>query len=365
MKTWKNKHVLFFLLLVCMIVLYGCSRTRIVDKISIAHVFGFDQADNGELIGMNLFPDYTKSKDGDEIHYIEEQAATTSLLISKMARQTSNPIEIAKLDVLLFGKGYAEKGIRDTIDRLIKTPQLGTNIQIAVSTQSAKETLNTFKKEKSFTLAQQIEHNMEGQELPNINLHIFLNHFYGKGMDAYVPMLTIDEEDRIRIDGIGIFKDDQFKLHLNADETALFSFIKDRDSFATYKIELAGHEDQRELIVVRSNQSKRKWDWDRKRKQIDLRIKLKMSLVQYPNKFNIDEPEDIEEIRYLIEEELKKGIEDLIATFKKNRVDPIGIGNIVRSKDTTWEVESFYEQYPDLPINVNVDIEIIHSGLQG
>ena len=34
------------------------------------------------------------------------------------------------------------------------TPQIGTNIQIVVSNQSARETLKTFKKEKVFTLAE-------------------------------------------------------------------------------------------------------------------------------------------------------------------------------------------------------------------
>jgi hypothetical protein len=56
---------------------------------------------------------------------------------------------------------------------------------------------------------------------------------------------------------------------------------------------------------------------------------------------------------------------DLLAAFKENEVDPLGIGNIVRTKDRTWEEESFYEQYPTLPIHVNVNIQIIHSGLEG
>ena len=45
-----------------MVVLFGCARTRIIDKISIIHVFGFDQANNGELIGTALFPDYTEKQ---------------------------------------------------------------------------------------------------------------------------------------------------------------------------------------------------------------------------------------------------------------------------------------------------------------
>ncbi len=61
----KRKHVLFLLLL-CMVVLFGCTRTSIIDKISIIHVFGFDLAKNGELIGTALIPDYTATNDGDE-----------------------------------------------------------------------------------------------------------------------------------------------------------------------------------------------------------------------------------------------------------------------------------------------------------
>ena len=61
-------------------------------------------------------------------------------------------------------------------------------------------------------------------------------------------------------------------------------------------------------------------------------------------------------MRKLVVEKIEKGIVDLMATFKENEVDPIGIGNIVRSKDKTWEEESFYKQYPDLPIHVNVDV---------
>jgi Ger(x)C family germination protein len=363
MKKWRKHHVLC-LLLVCIVCLFGCSRTRIIDKISIVHVFGFDQADNGELIGTALFPEYTKNKDSDQIHYLEEQAPTGDLFVPKMATLTSAPVELAKIRVLLFGKSYAEAGIQDMVERFILNPQLGTNIQIAVSTHSARETLNTFKKEKTLTLAERIQHNMQGQALPNMNLHVFLNHFYGEGMDAYVPMLTIDEKDRVKIEGIGIFKDDKLKLHLKPEQTILFSFIEDDRTQATYQIEL-DENDRREKITVRAFQSKSNWDWDQKKEQLNLRLQLKMTLTQYPDRFNVEKAEDVMEMKKLIVEKLEKGMGDLLAAFKENEVDPLGIGNIVRTKDRTWEEESFYEQYPTLPIHVNVNLKILHSGLEG
>lgn len=56
-------------------------------------------------------------------------------------------------------------------------------------------------------------------------------------------------------------------------------------------------------------------------------------------------------------------MEGLLATLKENEVDPVGIGNIVRSKEKVWNERSFYERYPTLPIQVEVQIEVIHSGL--
>ncbi|HZG73272.1 MAG TPA: Ger(x)C family spore germination protein [Chondromyces sp.] len=363
MKKRRKRHVLC-LLLVCIVCLCGCSRTRIIDKISISHVFGFDQADNGELIGTTLIPDYTANEEGGKIQYLEEQAQSGVLLIPKMSAHTSTPVEVAKINVLIFGKSYAEAGIQDMVERFITNPQLGTNIQIVVSTHSARETLNKFKKEKSLTLAERIQHNMRGQALPNMNLHVFLNHFYGEGMDAYVPMITLDEKDREKIEGVGIFKDDKLKLHLNMEQTTLFSFVEYERTQATYKIAL-DENDPRELIAVRAFQSKSNWDWDQKKEQVNLRLQLKMTLTQYPDRFKVEKAEDMMEMKKLIEDTLEKQIEGLLATFKENEVDPLGIGNIVRSKDRTWEEESFYKQYPSLPIHVNVNLQITHSGLEG
>lgn len=359
----RRKHQVLFLLLICLFFLFGCTRTRIIDKISIVHVFGFDQAENGDLIGTALIPSYTDSKDSDQIQYLKEQAPTGVLFVPKMSAHTSTPIEVAKIRVLVFGKEYAESGIQDMVERFIITPQLGTNIQIAVTTHSAEETLNVFKKEKSLTLADRIEHNMEGQSLPKMNLHVFLNNFYGEGMDAYVPMLTIDGRNLVGIDGLGVFKDDKLKLHLKPEDTIYFSLIEDHRSQATLKIDL-NDSDRREVITVRAFRSKSNWDWDREKERLNLKLKLEMTLTQNPERFKLENPEDLAKIEKIIVEKINEGINNLLETFKEYEVDPLGIGNIVRSKDKTWEKDAFYELYPTLPINVNVDLQIIHSGLE-
>lgn len=352
------------MVLVCVLVLYGCSRTRVIDRISIIHAFGIDLADNGELIGTALVPDYSMGEAGDQIQMLEEQVPNGVLFVPELGTHTSTRVELAKIRVVVFGKDYAESGVRDMVERFILTPEIGTNIQLAISTDTARETLSQFKQEKSLTLADRLEHNMVGGHLPNMKLHYFLNDFFGEGMDAYIPMISLDDNGRVKIEGIGIFKEDKLKLQLTPEQTSIFSFIKDKNSLATSLIRL-DEEDRRENITVRGFRSKRDWNWDQQKNELSLHLQLQMTLTQYPNRFHLEKEEDLKKIEKLVVEHLEQEMKDLLATFQENEVDPLGIGNIVRSQDRTWEEESFYEEYPTLPIKVNVDFQLIHSGLEG
>lgn len=360
--TRRRKRT-FFLLILCIATLIGCSRTRIVDKISIIHVFGFDKADNGEIIGSALIPDYEKDKSGSEIQFLVDRAESSSLLLPKLGTRTSKPIEVAKIRVIVFGKDYAESGIQNAVERLFVTPQLGTNVQIAVSTHKAEKTLEVFKKEKSLTLYERLEHNMIQQFLPLMNLHVFLNHFFADGMDAYIPTITIDDTDLIKVIGIGVFKDDKLKLQLNPDETFLFAVIKDTQTQGTYKIEI-GENEQSEMFVIRAFRSISKWDWDPFKEEVNLVLNLEWTLVQYPDKYTVHNGKDLAKIKKIISEKLHERIEDLLKKFKENGVDPLGIGNLVRSQDRNWDKQTFYEKYPSLPINIDINLNIVHSGLE-
>ncbi|MEH7225517.1 Ger(x)C family spore germination protein [Bacillus sp. JJ1566] len=360
----RRKNLLFVLLFVCLVSLVGCSRMKIVDKLSIVHVFGFDIDDNGKVVGTALYPEYTKGKGSNEIHYLQEKTNTVALLAPRMATHTSTPVELAKIRVLVIGNEYAKAGIGDVVERLLVQPQIATNIQIAVSTHSANETLNTLKKQGELTLADQLKQNMTGQLLPMMNLHVFLNHFYGQGMDSYVPMLSIDENDRLEVDKVGIFRDDKLKLHLNAKETFIFSVLEDFRTQATYEINLDGN-NRKEVILIRAFRNKRDWEWVKNEEQLNLTLNLIWTITQRPIRYNLENPDDIEALKKLIVKNVKKEIDDLLNKFKEEGVDPLGIGNIVRSQDRDWDEASFYEKYPSIPVNIEMNLEIIHSGLQG
>lgn len=326
---------------------------------------GFDIGEDKQLIGTALYPNYTKSKNVDDIQIITEKAVVPNLLYQELNKHTDTPVKLAKLRVLVLGKKYAESGIDNMVERLIITPEIGTRAQLAISEQSAAHILKDFSKGDSLNLIDIIQHNITRQYLPEIDLHIFLNHYYDEGMDAFLPIITLDNRKKVRVKGIGIFKGDKLKLRLNEEKTMIFSVLKDRRVEGSLKMEVE-HKDRKGIIIVRSFKSTQKWslvDSRQNQTELNLNLNLDWTVTQYPDWIQLSKEKDKELLRKLIVGEVKKKVEDLFITLKKNQVDPLGIGNIVRSQSRVWDKNEFYEMYPSFPINVEVHLEIINAGL--
>jgi spore germination protein len=353
------------LILLCMITLIGCTRVKIIEQLSILHVFGFDKGEHGELIGTGLFPDYTKSGQSTEIQLLVEEGASGTLLTQKMNRHATYPVQLSKIRVIVFGKKFAEEGIDAVINRLVKTPQLATKMQVIVTEQSAEQFLKAFKHERSLTLADRVQQNMNAANLPRMNLHYFLNQYYGAGQDAYVPMLTIGANDIAKVSGIAIFKKDRLKLHISEREAFIFSVIKDVRTQGVYEIKLKG-DDPRGLLVSRGYRSYKNWNvtWKDNSPSVHLKLNLKWALTQSPAWLEPSKKEHLEQIKTLIAKEVETDVMKLLNKLQKHEVDPIGIGNIVRVRDRKWEEASFYRMYPDIPFHVEVKVSILHSGLE-
>lgn len=360
----KNGHKQYlFLLLLLSITLSGCSRTNIIDQLSIIHVYGFDLDDDGNVVGTALYPIHSKSRGDASIQFVEEKAPIGPLIPAKMDRHTSMPIKLSKIRVIVFGKKFAETDTSQQVKRFILTPQLGTNIQIVVSEQSAKEALKAIKKRGELTLADQLKHNMIHQNMPEMNLHVFLNHFFGEGMDAYLPMITV-KKGRIKVDGIGIFKGAKFKLQLNEKQTFIFSILENKNTEGMYKINTT-EKGKRGIITVSGYKNKNRWELVGNHPQhLKLTLNLKWVANSYPDWIDIANSGDLKKLETIIAKDIKKEVETLLTTLQKNEVDPLGIGNIVRARDRNWKEKTFYETYPKLPIHVKVNVELLHTGLE-
>ncbi|MHC0038307.1 Ger(x)C family spore germination protein [Pseudoneobacillus sp. C159] len=350
----------------CMILLIGCTRTKIIDQISIIHVIGYDKNEEGELVGTLLYPDFTKSKNSESLEVRKVSGDTSSTIFQKTNEQTKNQIELSKTLVIVFGEELAKKGVKEVINPLVNNPLVGTNVQIVVGIPSARDFMDAVKKDKTLSIADTVTQNYEQFFMPKTNSHIFLNDYYGKGRDPYTPILGLGTEKKVKINGLAIWKDDQFKLSLNNKQAYLFGLMDtySHQGFAEVPIQ---KQSKKGHFVHRNLKNKSKWKVSKLGDQPELTLHLKIStrIMEFPTWIHLQSEADIALIKRAIEKNLNKEITELIKLFQKNKVDPLGLGDIIRAHSRNWNEKVFYEQsYDQLKVKVKTDVKIIQSGLR-
>ncbi len=60
---------------------------------------------------------------------------------------------------------------------------------------------------------------------------------------------------------------------------------------------------------------------------------------------------------------LKKDCEDLIKQFQRKEIDPLGIRDEIRSHTRKWNITQIRNMYKNVAVDVNLDLNIVQSGI--
>lgn len=351
-------------MLICLLCLTGCNRTKIIDQISIVHIIGYD-IQNNKMRGTIMYPDYTKSQRPDHLEIRKSQSDTTYMLLSNTNEQTKNPIELSKTVVVLFGEKMAKKGVTSIIDTVFNNPVIGTNVQAAIAEPSAEKFLEDVKKTGSPDITETIMQNTNTLSYPKSNLHILLNNFYGEGRDPFIPIIKLNKEKRVMMDGMAVFKDDRYTVRLNQEETFILGLLDRHVHKGLMEVKLikGSHHGK---IVMRTMRNKARWKVREQGEnhEILLSVKVSAKINEHPNWIELYKHKDLDLIKKTFETEINKQIVQLTNQFKEKGVDPLGIGDLVRAHDRNWNERSFYkEEYPTIQIRVKTDFLIKEAGI--
>ncbi|WP_053365227.1 Ger(x)C family spore germination protein [Bacillus sp. FJAT-27245] len=343
----------------------ACERTKIVDQLTIINTIGYDTYGEDGLMATSLYPDYTKSKSQENIQIRKTRGKTSGMLLHRTNEQTKNPIELSKIQVIVFGEEFARKGIGHIIDTVFNNPMIATDIQMAVVIPTARKYLEEVKKKGALSLSDTIVQNYTTASFPRSNLHIFLNNYYGRGRDPYMPIVKLGTEQNVYINGMAIFKNDQYTLSLNDKQSFFLGMLDEYKHMGLLEIPIKDGS-RKDTIVVRTMKNKPEW--------LDIKpgtepsVKLSLSVFvyirEYPYWINLHNRKDIHLLEKAIEKNFKSELSKLIETLKENEVDPLGFGDRFRAHDRNWEEKKFYkEQYKKLKVAIEVKTTIIQAGI--
>jgi spore germination protein len=345
--------------------LIGCVPKQIIDEVQLIHAIGFDELPNHNIKGTITYPIF--DPDGTvRVETLSTVSHTSRFFRSKLNTKSPKTLSTGQLRIVLFNDKFSKKGILDIVNSLYRDPNVGNRLYMAVVDGNAHDLLTakyTAAPLPSIYLMDLIEQNIESENLPKTNLHVFLYSYYGEGIDPFLPIVKT-EKSAMQLEGIALFKDDKYVGKLNHSESFAFKVMLDGSKTGHYEVELKKGKNKGHA-VVRNIKGKTSY---KVRKvngvpEFDVNLKIFGEIHEYPPWLNLEEKPNIDLIEKTLKKQINKEAKKITAKFQRLNVDPLGFGDQVRRREKKWDFKRFQEQYPDMKITVSTEIEIVESGV--
>ncbi|ALC89051.1 hypothetical protein AM500_04025 [Bacillus sp. FJAT-18017] len=348
-----------WILLSVFLLLTGCVEREVIDDVRLITGMGYDTSEGEKIEGTALIP----------FHLPDQKVENTTLsaasspsrnIFRTLQKKSPDPIVSGAMEVALFGKDIAEKGISSLLDSLQRDPSIGTNTYFAVVDGTAKDVLkgDYGKKGNSSYIADLIEQNTEHLDLPQTNMHTFLADFYKVGKSPFLPLIKKHGDKGVELVGLALFKDDKVIDTLPANKLFYFKLMVERYTQGGVKVSMGKQE-----AVVRSLRSKLKPKLTGQNPyELTVNIEIEGLLEQYTG--GPLNPKARKEIDAALKKQIETNCMELVKRYQEKDIDPLGLGSFVRSRTRNFDQKKWRKtDYPKMKIHVNAKVKLLESGV--
>ena len=351
--------------LLSLFLLVGCEQPKVVDDIRIVQALGYDYYDESHILGTITTPIYAHTGGSGQV----QATADTYSVVSHIGRTLNTllesrsefPLEIGKLLVILYGKDLAKGGLFPYIDVVNRNPDVGRTISLAVVDGRAETILNhkfTTDQLVSAYLNDLIQHNTKAS-FPKNNLHEFLYSYFGDGMDPFMPLLKL-KQHHVEIEGIALFKGDNYVDYLPFEYAYPFKMMFESFNDGSYEVPI-NRNHYMSITNISSKVDYKVENASSNRPIIYINVKEKGFLRESSS--TMQPKQNIKEIERIMERTLEREGNQILEMLKKLGVDPLRLGDKVRSYDRGWSEEKWRAIYPHVTVKLDVRTTLAQTGI--
>lgn len=345
--------------------LSACADQKIVNEICLVHTISYDTAGNGMKIAGVI--SHFKEQGTTELQVLHTEPSAKNGNLLRLNTQTNDPIEKGQLSMVLFGNTFAEKGVGNEVHNLLHDPKISSRLQLGVADREASELLENIQKtHEPFFLSDMIEQNIKNDNLPLMNLHVSLFNYYGEGRDMFLPYFKIVHGE-VKIDGLALFRRDQKITEISMKDAFLLKMLVQNSKNGNYVVPVtvkAANKQGKDMILIRSMHSKANYVVHKVNPipSISIRLKLVAQLQNAPDWVDLRSEEQLAQLEKTMGSYFEDEIENFLSLLKENKVDPVGLGDLVRSRSKVWNARDFEKIYQVINTTVNVQVKIDNAG---
>lgn len=365
------------LIIISTLLLVSCWDQRLLKEHKLILAIGYDLGKDGHIKKTVSFPNEMVG-DPQQISSTEKSEVLTTTgdtvkdAENKMEQYISGQFDRSKSKVIFLGEKLAKKGVYSTLNSLYRDLRGPLNASVAVINGDAAEALN-IKGTHSLLTSDFYFRLIESADKSGIILKKTIQSaspvILTEGEDLILPYIKVSDKGKTaKIQGTALFSGDKLTGKLNLKETAMLlillkqapkrtkinlQIVSDKKKHDQNYVDFSIHRIKRKINIT-TNENNVK---------VDINIPLEIVIDEYSNKSLGSEQHGIS-LENKIADELDSLASKTIKKIQKANNDSLKIGQQVRAyHSNTWSNIDWKDVYPDIPINVTFDVELIRHGI--
>lgn len=372
------------ILIIILFTLTGCWNYKELNSLAIATGFAVDIVDNEYevtvLISNAQKESSSDSKGSASAAVYKGKGKTIFEAIKDASLSISKEIYVGHIEVLVLSEEIAKTKALEVIDFFFRYPYTRNQFLLVIAENTkAGDTFEITTPLETYP-SQNISKNLEITDklqgyVYTVTFNDFVKMIIEEGINPTLPTISIEgsveegnKEDNIKqnkpntylkLGTMAIFKGSNLVGIGTKDQTKGINFINDQ---ITTTLITSQYENSNIVVEINDSSTKVEVDLNKEIPKFKIKIDTIGTITEVTNKVKIEEPELIDKIKKLSEEEIKRICNDGINYAKEMKTDVFGFGNIIYKKDNdfwkkikeNWNNEMFQKVEVELEINLDL-----------
>lgn len=342
--------------------LTGCYDYQELNKRAIISGIGIDYEQDNFLVTfeiLNSNSQGSESGSSTKAYTVEGQAKTIAEAFQDASFKINKESYIAHLKAIVLSEEVAKNHLDKTIDYLIREPNIRNIFYLTVANDCTANKIMTSQSEDipviSETINNLIEFNETGENISaKVDFEKFLDLLIDEYQDPYLNTISLND-DKLTLDGIGIFKGNKYITRLNNNQTAIANILLNTSKNHYLKIKCPDKEDKYTIINLYNNKNN---EFKIKEDKIEIKSDLTASIIEDDCHYNFRDVSVYKELEEKSKEELKKEYIKTITNLQSMQTDILGI-----EKKFYQEEKKALPNWHTLKIKSDIKIHLNKNGL--
>lgn len=354
--------------------LSGCVPTYIFDDIMIIEGIGYDYIGNGKIIGTITTPNFVQGTgsggsqstgvpaNGPMVRTLSAKTYDGKSLIDKFQAEGQMGLQGGKTRLMIYNKAMAKHGLLRQLSFRNRDPDVPRDMNLAVVEGNCREILTSNDYQAQMSVTQYIQNLIQDnsrQNYPETDLAKFLYAYYGAYMDPFMPLIR-KQGDHLELRGLAIFKKDRYVMSIPNKKVFLFKMLFQKFNQGVYDMQYA-HGKHIALRNVHTAISYYVRNGNSATPDIYAKVKVIGQVRQATPK--AISKRTSQSVAKLFEKSLTYNAKALVHQFQKKGVDPLQLGDQVRSFTYHFDGASWPDRYPNAHFHCQVSVNIQQTGI--